>query len=232
MSPEMVNAFGYNTKTDIWSFGVTAYLLLYGTFPYMPENPGERDMKRTIGLGYPVPTFRPSHMCDGINVSDSAGKFLRLLLQREPRRRLSAKDALKHQWLALASSTPKPSLPSLRPMFISAREIGAFGPQRRAVFPMPDELDDYLAVQQQIFQERRQNALAKSKGKTASSASVYGVVPSQQMSVPGATTASTLSNLNDVNSVDSLESESSVSFKNLLESEEECSSQVLRESCA
>jgi len=113
-----VNPFSYSTKTDIQSFCVTAYLLIYGTFPYMPNKPGVKNMKTTIGLGHPAPTFRPSQMCDGIKVSDSAGHYERLLLQREPSLRPSAKNALKHKWLA-----------------INAGETGALDSKRKLCVP-------------------------------------------------------------------------------------------------
>lgn len=130
-----MNPFSYSTKTDIQSFCVTAYLLIYGTFPYMPNKPSVKNMKTTIGLGHPAPTFRPSQMCDGIKVSDSAGHYERLLLQREPSLRPSAKNALKHKWLAMANSTPKSSLPSLQPMLSNAGETGALDSKRKLCVP-------------------------------------------------------------------------------------------------
>lgn len=36
MSPELLNRRGYGKKTDIWSFGVTVYLLLFAGLPYIP----------------------------------------------------------------------------------------------------------------------------------------------------------------------------------------------------
>jgi len=196
MSPEMVNGCAYSTKTDMWSFGVTAYVLLYGTFPYLPEEPGLKSMQKKIGLGYPAPAFRPCQVCDGIHVSDLAGKFLRLLLQREPSGRSSAKDALKHQWLAVASTKPKLSLPSLQPMLISARAVGAFSPMRTDVFAAPDGLDDFLAVQQEIYKVRRRKAVARRK--PSSGASTNCIVPRQPTSVPGVISSSAFCNLDAV----------------------------------
>jgi len=204
MSPEMVNAVRYNTKTDIWSFGVTAYLLLYGTFPYMPSKRGVETMKRAIGLGCPAPKFRPSDPCDKITVSDMAGHFLRALLKRDPSSRPSAKDALNHPWLAMASKMIESSLPSLQPMLSSARALGALGPSK-AVFASPDELDEYLETQQ--VAHRGTTALKAEPTKAAKSLSPHGIVPQPQ--VPGTITASTLSNLEVLNPEDILESEES-----------------------
>ena len=36
---------GYNEKTDIWSFGVMAYALLFNEFPYAPQ---QRDKETEI----------------------------------------------------------------------------------------------------------------------------------------------------------------------------------------
>lgn len=58
-SPEMLCESGYDTKTDVWSLGVTAYLMIYGDFPYAPQKnlgsmrkrSGKSVMRGTSGRG-------------------------------------------------------------------------------------------------------------------------------------------------------------------------------------
>jgi len=192
MSPEMLRNSGCNSKTDMWSFGVTAYVLLYGTFPYMSEKYCRDAVMEVIRLGYPSPLFHPCQACERINVSDSAGKFLRLVLRREPGRRLSAKQALEHPWLAMARTEPESLLPSLKLMLTSARDVGAFGSRKTMNFTTPDKLDGFLQMQQDIHQGQRSEAVKSSRASNSLSAT--GVVPQHQIRVPGTIAASTLSN--------------------------------------
>jgi len=60
MSPEVVSMKSYAFKTDVWSTGVTAYMLLYGVFPYMPKDKAPMSMKKAIYLGKPAPQFTPA----------------------------------------------------------------------------------------------------------------------------------------------------------------------------
>jgi len=206
MSPEMVCGSGYNTKTDIWSFGVTAYLLLYGTFPYMPEKFDVNSIKFAICLGHPAPTFRPSHECGNVQVSQLAAQFLCLVLRRKPGHRPHAKDVLKHSWLAKASTTPESSLPSLQPMLSSAHHIGALNTKKLDV-STSDELDNYLEIQQDIHRRRKRDSVGSKKASNNSL--MLGVVPHPRTSVPGTITASTFSNLDQLNTLHTEESVSS-----------------------
>jgi len=177
MSPEMVNEEGHNTKTDIWSLGVTAYLLLYGIFPYMPEMP-TRDMKMAIYLGLPAPIFHPCQACAEIKVSTSVEQFLRMLLQRKPRRRPCAKAAMKHPWIAMASAQPEASLPSMRPMFDSAHDLGAFGQKETVGLASPYELDTYFQMQQGTHRRHAPSSLPMSSKASEPQATVPGELPS------------------------------------------------------
>merc|ERR1740121_2799409 len=59
MPPEMLQGGGFDTKADVWSFGVTAYVLLLGHFPYQPAVATASAMKRAIRFGMPGPSFKP-----------------------------------------------------------------------------------------------------------------------------------------------------------------------------
>jgi serine/threonine protein kinase len=99
MSPEMVQRRRYNTKTDIWSLGATVHVMLYGRYVYtIPEEGIPKDQKRSmmhraIATGSCAPTYMAD---EGLpEPSDLARGFVQALLQRNPRKRLSATECLQ-----------------------------------------------------------------------------------------------------------------------------------------
>lgn len=104
-SPEMLQGTGYDQKTDIWSFGVTAYLLLYGEFPYAPHPRYEEyvlAVEEAIKCGLPPPRF--ARVSGGVPPSKAAGSFVRTVLQRRPRCRCTAEEAHRLDFVAQAGS--------------------------------------------------------------------------------------------------------------------------------
>lgn len=122
MSPEMLRG-GYNEKTDVWSVGVTTYVLFLGDFPYIPESKDPEAMKRCIAVGQPAPTFRSA--VPGIGPSQGATDFVASLLQRRPGSRPSAGDALKQPYM-IGDLANECGAQTLRPILQSAEKNGAF----------------------------------------------------------------------------------------------------------
>lgn len=76
----------------MWSIGVTAYLLLCGETPFNGKN--RQQLFRRISCDDPTfPDDKWGH------ISDEAVDFVRKLLTKDPAKRLSAVEALKHRWL-------------------------------------------------------------------------------------------------------------------------------------
>lgn len=78
-------------KSDMWAIGVIAYVLLTGRPPFWGRNNREiltKIIKAEI------------HWPSSIQLSESCKRFIRALLEKDPRKRLSAKEALGHRWIA------------------------------------------------------------------------------------------------------------------------------------
>ena len=92
-APEVLRG-SYGHKCDLWSVGVIMYTLLAGKPPFAGKRPSwivdevmYKDVDRLLRTD---PLDR---------VSDSGRDLLRKLLERDPRARLNAEDALRHPWL-------------------------------------------------------------------------------------------------------------------------------------
>lgn len=76
----------------MWSIGVTTYLLLSGETPFNGKN--RQQLFRRISCD--EPTFSDDKWG---NVSDVAIDFVLRLLTKDPAKRMSASEALRHEWL-------------------------------------------------------------------------------------------------------------------------------------
>lgn len=96
-APEMLRS-EVTPASDTWAAGVMAHQLLTGKFPFddrrNPSNPAlslvwrailleDVDMTRSYWAG----------------ISDEAKDFIKMLLDKDPKKRPSARDALRHPWL-------------------------------------------------------------------------------------------------------------------------------------
>lgn len=115
MSPERINGRSYSFKSDIWSLGLTLLEMASGRFPYPPETashssaadgaapqPPRRPQNLTFWdlLHYIVeqpPPLPPRGSNNGI--SDELHDFLKLLLNKDPDERPTAREALRHPFI-------------------------------------------------------------------------------------------------------------------------------------
>lgn len=99
IAPEVLNAGlfktgpPYGVSADMWSVGVIAYILLCGYPPFRAKTQADQFKKVVEGRV----EFVPNKGWSG--VSDDAKDFIMQLLNMDPRKRLTAKAALKHKWL-------------------------------------------------------------------------------------------------------------------------------------
>lgn len=90
MAPEVFSD-SYNEKCDIWSCGVMLYQLLSNSFPFEAED--EVDLRQKLLRGtYDTQTKVWS------KISKEAINLIQKMLETDPLKRISAKEALSHDW--------------------------------------------------------------------------------------------------------------------------------------
>mmetsp|Transcript_84007 Transcript_84007/g.125922 ORF Transcript_84007/g.125922 Transcript_84007/m.125922 type:complete len:360 (-) Transcript_84007:97-1176(-) len=93
MAPEVLKK-SYTKACDIWSMGVMAYILLVGRPPFEGQDDEEILAKVRRGV------FSLEEEEINVEMSDEAKDFIKSLLKRDPRRRLTAEAAMQHPWMA------------------------------------------------------------------------------------------------------------------------------------
>ncbi|MGH0142986.1 UNVERIFIED_CONTAM: hypothetical protein FKN15_017300 [Acipenser sinensis] len=92
VAPEILNYEPIRISTDMWSIGVLAYVMLTGESPFLGDNKQETFLNISqVNVDYSQDVFE--------GVSDLAVDFIKSLLIKNPRKRATAEDCLKHPWL-------------------------------------------------------------------------------------------------------------------------------------
>jgi len=87
MAPEIWDFSLYDRRVDLWSLGVTLYVMLMGTLPFWGEDLHEQIHKCNFSFG-------------AVAISEQAQNLIRSLLKREPTERLPLDWCLVHPWVA------------------------------------------------------------------------------------------------------------------------------------
>ena len=92
MSPEVLEGKNYNEKADIWPCGVMAYFMLSGMPPFAGKN--EKEIENNIitcNFGFENKVWN--------NISKEARDWIDKMLELEDKDRMTAEQALEHEWL-------------------------------------------------------------------------------------------------------------------------------------
>ena len=106
VAPEVLSMQGYHMEADMWSIGVIMYLVVRGRLPYDGDEQ-QAIVQRIL--------HEPLDFSSGVwaHWSTRGVEFIQKLLEKNPSRRLTARQALQHPWLR--QPPPEPTSPQAHP---------------------------------------------------------------------------------------------------------------------
>jgi len=92
IAPEILTADHYDKQVDMWALGVILYIVLVGYPPFDASNPAQ--------LYRSIMEARWTMTTEGWDqISDEAKDLVRGLMTQDPKKRLTAQQALQHPWI-------------------------------------------------------------------------------------------------------------------------------------
>jgi len=101
VAPEVLLEKPYTKAVDMWSIGITAYLLLSGCLPFDDRFSEKEIARQTIEDNVHWGSIWKKH-------SSEAKDFIERLLYKDPNKRMDIKEALEHPWFQKFSKTSLP----------------------------------------------------------------------------------------------------------------------------
>ncbi|KFU95655.1 Death-associated protein kinase 3, partial [Chaetura pelagica] len=92
VAPEIVNYEPLGLEADMWSIGVITYILLSGASPFLGETKQET-LTNISAVNY---DFDEEYFS---NTSELAKDFIRRLLVKDPKKRMTIAQSLEHPWI-------------------------------------------------------------------------------------------------------------------------------------
>ena len=107
VAPEVL-AQAYTEAADVWSSGVIMYIMLCGAPPFNADK--DSDILRLVKKGQ-------YSMESGVwrTVSTTAKSLIKACLEMDHKKRITAQDALSHEWPGSSSTLPPPPPPRVFP---------------------------------------------------------------------------------------------------------------------
>ena len=89
-APEMIESFMYDEKVDMWMVGCVLYTMLFGYSPFGDIENEARLYQSILKADYSIP--------EETKVDADICEFVLKLMEVDPEKRLSATQALSHEW--------------------------------------------------------------------------------------------------------------------------------------
>jgi len=109
VAPEVLSEEFYDRKCDVWSAGVIAYLILSRKLPFQGK-----DEESTVHLLQDAENHQPKYDSKRWKSLDPlAADFCKSLLQVNPSKRPTAREAMSHPWIVKHCGHPPPQQPRI-----------------------------------------------------------------------------------------------------------------------
>lgn len=133
VAPEVLDYEPLSIQADMWSLGVLSYVMLTACSPFAGDTQQETFCNISqVKLDFPDDLFS--------DLSEDSKDFIRKLLVKDPRGRMTARQCLDHPWLKAASAHLKISLPPQDHTADLAKSMAPpsnWNPDRRSSFSKP-----------------------------------------------------------------------------------------------
>jgi len=109
VAPEVLTEEPYDSKCDVWSIGVIAYLILSRQLPYQGK-----DEQETVKFLMDAENHQPKYESNRwMHLDPYAVDFCKKLLQVDPSKRPTAREAMSHPWIVKHCGKPPPQRPRI-----------------------------------------------------------------------------------------------------------------------
>ncbi|XP_070325245.1 death-associated protein kinase 2 isoform X1 [Odocoileus virginianus] len=116
VAPEIVNYEPLGLEADMWSIGVITYILLSGASPFLGDTKQETLANITaVSYDFDEEFFSQT--------SELAKDFIRKLLVKETRKRLTIKEALSHPWITSKGEIRAPEQHKAEPNQLKTKRL-------------------------------------------------------------------------------------------------------------